>query len=195
MQLFYTSHVKHATQSIASKSLGAYVSESIVPNDFFENLFSDVSQYTIQNKNYRETYLIALVNNSGEDVINVKIKFFLDADTFSKYNIAFVKPTKDPQACDIFEEITNSSALPVHATFQDVTDGSQFDISHIHKDKVLGIWLSRSFDQDKIKPKSCSELANMTIVETIERIEMEIDYDKDSGSTSASVSVSSSVSV
>lgn len=202
MKILYTGATKQGAEQLdASKSLGGLVSGTMLPNDTLSNIFSSASLLSIQNKR-RETKLIALKNNNGDIVSDVSIKFAIESDSICKYKVAFVSPTiASDHVC--FEEIQNPNALPFYATFQDIVDGSEFDLNVIENDAYLGIWLIREFnyDSDDLKSKTCEDWYNLSLVtppadlNQKETFSFTLDYTIGEPSVSNSNSSSSSISI
>lgn len=73
MELFYTgADFYNTTQNNIDKSLGGYLSNSKVPSNMLNNLFSDISKLS-RERGYVETKAIVLKNTSGATKTNVKL--------------------------------------------------------------------------------------------------------------------------
>lgn len=106
---------QEAGQNDVSKSLGGYISSSIVPNGSINALFDTISLNTLKNKP-KETIAIALINKFNEAVANVSVKLVTKADNIGKFKIAAVGVGED--YC--MEHIDNRYAEPIQAEFHDV---------------------------------------------------------------------------
>lgn len=197
MKLYYTNASKpDESQDQANKSLGGYVSDSLIPNDFFANVFSNFSLLDLSTKN-SETYLLALKNTLGKNVDDVILKFTIPDDSKFVFKFAAVTPTYNSCADPEFEKIPNSTSKPMSATFNNVVSGTKYNIGDLNNTKFIGIWLRREFDEDKVVPKTCEELEedyNNNVSESKqETISLEISWSDDQ-SLSVSESASNSES-
>ncbi len=146
--------------------------------------------------------MIALKNNNSDIVNDLLFKFSIELDSICKYKIAFVNPsiTLD-HVC--FEEISNTYALPYYATFQDIVNGSEFNIAELANGAYLGIWLMREYDytSDGLKKKTCDDWFNISEenppaeINQKETLEFTLDYTIGEPSVSSSNSSSLSISL
>ena len=104
-----------APQTDVSKSLGGYISSSMVPNGNVNALFDTISLSTLKNKP-KETIAIALVNKFENVVSNVEIKMVTKKDAIGKFKIAAVNVSEDY----LMEHIENRYSEPIQAEFHDV---------------------------------------------------------------------------
>lgn len=187
MKILYTGASKQdAVQSSPDLSLGGMVSGSQIPNDSMSNIFSAASILSIQNKR-REVKMIAFKNDDGDTDFDLSFTFAKEIDSICKYKVAFVSPTISGD-CSVFEQIINSAALPIYATFIEVVDGSIVNIESLAANAYLGVWLMREFDytSDDLKKKSCADwLAKLEaididpdvgILNTEEHFSFKLDY-------------------
>lgn len=149
MELFYTGAKKFLDeQKKAELSLGGFVSSTKVPNDFFGNLFGEVSAYTID-KNSRETIAIVLQNTTGADVIDVLLHFIFPVGTFVKVEVASVQLTQDTEGSFCMEKIENMRALPFVGTFFEANGiGNAVNLGNLADKAFLGLWLQRTLVPD-----------------------------------------------
>lgn len=104
-----------APQTDVSKSLGGYVSSSIVPNGNINALFDMISLNTLKNKP-KETIAIALVNKFDFNTLNVGIKIVTKKNFIGKFKVAVVEIGND----FLMEHIDNRYSEPIQAEFHDV---------------------------------------------------------------------------
>lgn len=104
-----------APQTDVSKSLGGYISSSIVPNGSVNSLFDMISLNTLKNKP-KETIAIALINKFDKTVSDVEIKIVTKKDAIGKFKIAAVNVSEDY----LMEHIDNRYSEPIQAEFHDV---------------------------------------------------------------------------
>lgn len=72
-KLFYTNADNFLGQQlVADKSLGGLLSSTEIPNDSLNNIFSDISIRTLENK-LEENKLLALINKSENPINNIQI--------------------------------------------------------------------------------------------------------------------------
>lgn len=121
MMLYLTGAASSVAQSEAHqndpmKSLGGYISSSVVPNGAINSLFDLVSMKTIKDKT-KETIAIGLVNKFDKTVSEISAKIVADKKDVCKFKIAAVEV--DDKLC--MEHIENRYAEPMNAEFYDVT--------------------------------------------------------------------------
>lgn len=104
-----------APQTDVSKSLGGYISSSIVPNGSINALFDMISLITLKNRN-KETMAIGLINKFDKVVRNVEIKLVTRKDYIGKFKVAATAVGSDY----MMEHIDNRYAEPIQAEFNDV---------------------------------------------------------------------------
>lgn len=180
MKILYTGATKQgAVQLNPDLSLGHRVSGSQIPNDMLGNLFPSISSLSLQMKK-RNTKMIAFLNDEGEDVGNLQLAFSLPTNGLCKYKVAFVLPTmKGLDAC--FEEITDTSAIPYYATFNEVQNGTVLAIGNLADGAYLGMWITREFNT--VTKKTCADWAQDLItpptVDESETFEFSLSYSND----------------
>ena len=106
---------QEAGQNDVSKSLGGYISSSIVPNGSINALFDTISLNTLKNKP-KETIAIALINKFDSTMTNVSIKLVTKPNNVGKFKVAAVGVGED--YC--MEHIDNRYAEPIQAEFHDI---------------------------------------------------------------------------
>lgn len=143
MRLYYT-NVTGAdnSQSRPDLSLGGFRSISIVPNNSFSNLFSDISCYSIS-ENRDEFIAIALVNETGVDAVNVTLYFDYPEGKQKNVEFAFVTFNADGE----IEVTPNSYATPYNAVFE-AADGiaNAINIGNVLDGEQVGIWFKKVLD-------------------------------------------------
>lgn len=106
---------QEAPQTDVSKSLGGYISSSLVPNGSVNALFDTISLHTLKDKP-QEMIAIALINKFDTNVMNVTVKMVTRKNYIGKFKIAAVNVGAD--FC--MEHIDNRYAEPIQAEFHDV---------------------------------------------------------------------------
>lgn len=122
MRLYYTGSSKPAIpQTNPDKSLGGFMSSSLLPNDFFNNIFSDVSKLSIQNK-LVETRAVALLNEEIDgDVESIRLYYIYPENTQIKLQVAAVRTTLDNCGDPVMEKIPSLRGKPLYATFYEAS--------------------------------------------------------------------------
>lgn len=148
MILFYTGAFSNeAPQVSADKSLGGYVSSSLIPNGRLNNIFSQISKSTVINKK-QEIRMIALKNTTGSSITNAKIYTNI-ADGSVKLKVAAVAPAI-VNGVPVFESIQDSNSLPYQASL-DLHEGevNAINTGIILPNAIIGIWILREIDATK----------------------------------------------
>ncbi len=178
MKFLYTGASKlNAAQIDPELSLGGHISSSVIPNDSLQNIFSEASYLSIQQKK-RETKMIVLKNESSQNGNSIVLTPTLNASSIGKYKIAFVEP--DNNGC--FEQITNSSTLPYYATFQDIVSDTPIDVPNIAAGDYIGIWITREYDftSDDLKAHDkaywIAQLDTPTTPDLQDSLSLKLDY-------------------
>ncbi len=165
MKLYYTGADKfNAVQKDPSKSLGGFISSTIIPNSYIGNIFSEADIKSIKQKEI-EVKCIAVKNDSLATITAVKLEIVLDADSICNYKIGFSEAGTDDCGGKFFEQVINSQALPYDVVFQDITSEEILSLPDIEVDSYLGIWLIKSYKEQqdistypetKVPIKNCS---------------------------------------
>lgn len=132
-------------QNLPEKSLGGYISATIIQNGTLNNIFSTVSKVVVE-KNQRDTRLIVLYNNSSSDIYNVKL--WIDNTVDDNHNniiAAAVSPAFDNCDNPYFEQIASTDALPYQATLAAHNgQGNAIEVGTVASGEYIGIWLSKT---------------------------------------------------
>lgn len=149
--LYYTGSIQpNAIQDSPSKSLGGYVSSSIVPNDVINNLFSDIYWYDLKN-NLKHIRVIAFLNTTDETIDDFTVHVNSHEDNVSKLKIGIIKNAVDEE-CDVkyFETLPNSTAIPQYVGLEEC-EGSvnSLMLNDIPPKHYVGIFIQRELIPDK----------------------------------------------
>lgn len=148
MQFFYTgAQLFQAIQTDPNLSLGGYISNTIVPNNGANNIFSDISYQTAQQQRVEVKGLI-LKNTLGIDTTDVLFGYTYPANANFKVEVAFIQinPTNPQQ----IEKIPTSQSSPYFATFQEAnidtahSINNSVDIGPILNNGNVGVWFRRT---------------------------------------------------
>jgi hypothetical protein len=149
MRLYYTGASKHlAIQGIPSKSLGGYISSSLVPNGVPGALFSNPTQNEII-KGGTKCVLIALRNITASDVTNVAVYYTLTDTELYTLEIGLILPGVDSCSDPIFEAISDSKSLPIGIDFQEADSLlNAIILPSLPQGAYVGIWVKMEIDPD-----------------------------------------------
>ncbi len=117
MVLFYTGAISPDTPSNAFQSLGGFVSNTQIPNNIINNLFSTITKSALQS-NQKETKMIVLKNTLTTPVTGLKIWTVVTSTLFT-LKIAAVSPAFD-SSCNkyYFEQIQSTEESPYQAVLE-----------------------------------------------------------------------------
>lgn len=115
-----------------TKSLGGFVSSTLVPNNSINSLFDIVSQLTIE-KRLPETIAIGLINGDS-DITDIELKIITDNHYQCDFMIAAVG--LDESFC--MEHISSRYQEPLNATFHDATFYRAFVELEVKKSASVG---------------------------------------------------------
>lgn len=171
--LLYTGAQNFDTPQIeASKSLGGFVSSSIIQNDVLNNLFGDITNYTIQ-KSSSDTKCIA-IKNTGPTITDLTIYYESPVNSLFDYFIGAVSPTTNECNESIFEQLQNSESSPYYCTFYNPnTELTKINVGNIAADGYLGLFIKRKFKQSVIdntdfcSTQTIEDLQNQSKLETV----------------------------
>lgn len=145
MRLYYTVISKEGDpQQKPTLSLGGFCSSSPVPNESFDNLFSEITEYTIQN-NVPQYIGLILKNTFDQEADQVKLWMEQDPNDYGKFRVGVVKLTSNGQ----MENIVSPSSKPVYSEFYDVTGEEEaISIPNMKPGEMYGIWVERTLNAD-----------------------------------------------
>src|ERR1035437_3281704 len=119
MKLYYTNPTtEEVVQSDTRLSLGGYKASSPEPNDSFDNLFGEISQFTLS-KNVPEDEYIGLIlkNETTYNIQGITLWFNYGDNPFSVFKIAAVNLTADISGVLKMEHISSRTSKPLYADF------------------------------------------------------------------------------
>jgi hypothetical protein len=145
MKLYYTgSDAYNEAQDDKDKSLGGFKSSTLIPNDLANNLFGDISMYSLNDK-LRETRALIFLNDAGSALTNLYIHFDKATGALGTFEVAAVAITPN-QAGEVFmESIGNIRATPFTGTFveADGVANKQLLSASLADNTYLGLWIRR----------------------------------------------------
>ena len=149
--LYYTGAIQpNAIQDSPSKSLGGYVSSSVVPNDVINNLFSDIYWYDLKH-NLKHIRVIAFLNTTDETLDDFTVHVNSHEDNVSKLKIGIIKNEVDEE-CDVkyFETLPNATAVPQYVELKECEGAiNSLMLSDIPPNNYVGIFIQRELIPEK----------------------------------------------
>jgi 4-hydroxy-3-methylbut-2-en-1-yl diphosphate synthase IspG/GcpE len=140
MNLYYT-NVAYAdqAQNRPDLSLGGFRSSSKVPSADYNNLFGDVSAYSIQT-NKEEYICIMLKNETGVIATAVKLWVSLPTETSFKIEVGATTPTITGEV----ERIQTPYQRPMYATFVSVEgEVNAASLGNIAINGMIALWFKK----------------------------------------------------
>lgn len=188
MKILYTgAKTFEGTQLLSEQSLGGFISSSEVPNDFLNNCFDTISQYTLK-QNKSELRAFALHNELSVTITNVKayINYPDSADsTVGDSNQTFFRlahtSAKADSCGDLYIETVQSYGKPYNVTLVEC-DGvdHQITLPDIPANGYLILYVQRSLDPITQTPLTNDELVDIldgvVVLDKQESAELKIDY-------------------
>lgn len=145
MKIYYTGASEYnLDQRDPDRSIGGFLSSTLTPNDMNNNLFGDISKYTLDKK-LRETKALILKNDTGSTVTNLYFYFDI-ADPYCKFEIAAVVVTPDVNGKVYMEKLQSFRAAPFSGNFTEA-DGVANKVllsASFANNAYLGLWVRRS---------------------------------------------------
>lgn len=163
MRLFYTGGTKSGqAQQIPDKSLGGYVSTVQVVSGVENAVFSELTQFALQERE-RETVMLALMNTLSETVEQIALTFNLPDDDRVSFKYAVVAPTYDASCNEYyFESLQSTKALPVGSQLEVIESATKYTLEYtLAPGEMIGIWLSREIADTALDSLSCSAIKEL----------------------------------
>jgi hypothetical protein len=146
MNLYYTSvTAQDAVQADPRLSLGGYKSASPVPNNSFDNLFGEITQFLLSKTIPEDEYIgVILKNETAAAVENLWLWFDYGTNPYSKILVAAVDLAADSAGVLKMEHIPNRISKPIYADFYEA-DGIENAVSlgNLAVGGMLGLWFCR----------------------------------------------------
>lgn len=147
MVLFYTGADKaNASQKDSKKSLGGFVSSSMIPNGLLNNVFGKLSY--IEMANPESQHRIIVLKNLAADIPAGSLRIYTDHPFGhkAKITIGITEPMIDTISGEpFFETLPEPTALPYYTEFTEYT----LDVPYIHPQVLqngqsIGLFLKRT---------------------------------------------------
>ena len=130
-------------QGESNRSLGGYISNTPIPNNYIGNLFPTISQLSQQEKR-EETRVIAIQNNSGAAFTSFDVYVQL-VDPAATWQMGFQTPVLDDCGDLVIEAVPNAYASPVNVTMQDIVGGNnKLILPNILDQSYVALYIKRT---------------------------------------------------
>lgn len=145
MQLYYSGALKaNLPQIDPSKSLGGFVSSTLIGNGSLNNIFSAITKDTVRNL-YLDCRLIVLKNTTGSTVTAINI--YTTRGTYSFDLTAGVAPAINSCGDPVFESLQDGRSIPFQATLAaHEGSGAAIVVASLADQACIGIWIQRNLD-------------------------------------------------
>ena len=153
LQLYYTSvRGEDDPQMNYYNSLGGYRSSDIFKNDNFDNMFGEISIYTVNNNNRDQYVGLVLKNNYSSTKDNIRLWFERSENCYSKLYIAAVDMVQDENGKYYMEHIKDLHSSPVLSDFYEAEgEENSVDLGSLTAGQQIGLWIKREILVDDIK--------------------------------------------
>lgn len=188
LRLYYTTTKGQEEQQINYfNSLGGYKSANLVANDEFDNIFGEISSYTISNNNENQYIALILKNESVTEKTNINVWFEYPETPYSKLYIAIVDLSEDEDGIKFMENVKSLHSSPLYADFYEVNgELNKALIGNLATNSMVGVWIKRELDLETIQsdlndmvevdPEDEHKVVQKTL-ETSDTIELKFSYD------------------
>ena len=147
MTLYYTNPTaEEYPQSDPRLSLGGYKSSSPIPNDSFDNMFGEISQFMLSKDIPEDEYVgLILKNETANNIQGITLWFDYGDNAFSILKVAAVNLTPDASGALKMEHVPSRTSAPLYADFYEA-DGQEnaVEIGDLEVGEMVGLWISRS---------------------------------------------------
>jgi hypothetical protein len=172
MQILFTGAAKHwGVQTDPSKSLGGYVSSSLVPNGALNNLFPAINKDDVV-RDLKKTRLIVL--KTSLQMTNVRI--WTESAMFATNYIACVQPAmvnNEP----VFEQVPNEFSIPYQAVLVAAEgEDNYINVGDVAANTYIGIWIRR-----QVNTADFTQLDGLPGIEQLTDTELEELIDNQTG--------------
>lgn len=145
LQIYYTiSSGLGDVQKQPSLSLGGYKSSTIAKNAEYNNIFGEISIYTML-KNLKEYIGLILVNEGDVGASNIRLHFVYPEGCQTLWKVAATDMSQDVEGVELIERVATRTTKPFYATFYEA-DGEEnaVDLGSLESGQSMGIWFERS---------------------------------------------------
>lgn len=159
IKLYYTgASAPLEPQTEPNKSLGGFISSTVIPNSRINTIFRDESIYS-KSKNTPEVICIAIKNETAVDLENLKL--FSEISETYEVHAAVVSPSEDSCSNLTFETLESQEELPYYGEFNNVTNlENEILLGTLSGNSYLGLFLQKksSSQNDGNLSSSCEAI-------------------------------------
>ncbi len=172
MRLYHTnSPTLLGEQKNVQKSVGGYLSSSLLLNGSLNNLFQDITWTDLQkSQEIQDVKCLGLVNINDFDVYNVRIHTSLPVDALIELQLGVSSANSTGLT---FERLTNNKELPLSVNFETYdSDSNTIVIDSMPANSAVGLWVKRTLKSFSFQEDS------LPLVDIIKNAGIIIDYDE-----------------
>lgn len=176
-------------QIIPYKSLGGFISNSNIPNGSFNNLFDNISTYSIWNTQGKEYRVIAIKNEFLATLTGLKVWFEYPNDGESEptntniceFRIAYALPTADDCGDLLTEILPTTYSQPYTVTLVGATDEENaLSLPDLESGDYICLFIERKISSATREALSTDDLVAIddgtVTLSTTEDISLKISY-------------------
>lgn len=156
-------------QESGVKSIGGFISNTPVPNDYLNGLFTKISQFAQNKQGSFDMLCIAIKNQQNEPVNGISI--WIENTSIQpacSFEASFVKPAINEANAQYFELLKTRKQKPLYGTpFKKVnqeTDALVYE-NVLGANEYLGLWIKRNVFVKKDTP--CLLESEIETIETV----------------------------
>lgn len=148
MKIYYTvSSGEDSPSNRPSNSIGGYKSSTMVPNDFYNSVFGQISILGLS-RGGDEYIGLMILNEEDSNLSNLKF-WFKDFDNKqSSLEFAAVKPSIDSNGYQFIERLATINSKPQNIIFSHPTEDNPAILGELKSGEMLGFWLHRKIDKE-----------------------------------------------
>lgn len=153
MNIYYTTSAGEGQdQPKTSASLGGFRAGNTVRNDDFDNLFGEISTYTVAQG--RDSYIaLVLKNDLPISAENVQIWIEEEENPYCNYQIAVVEMTEQGESM-VMERTRDMYSRPYYADFNVLSLENKGSLGTMGSGKQFGVWIKRILNRENIESGS-----------------------------------------
>lgn len=153
IKIYYTTTAgQDQPQDKIQLSLGGYKSSTPFKSGELNNLFSEITDYTISVADQDQYIGLIVENNSLSVVETINLWFDYPVDSYSKFYISAVDLSTDSEGLKYMESLNNINCKPVYSEFveADGIDNKQ-DLGYLQPGDSFGLWIKRELNNSIIE--------------------------------------------
>lgn len=161
-------------QNNSSKSLGGWISSSQVPNDFLNNLFSDISFDNIKNKDF--IFRVLAFKNISNTNIDFSVYTETPEDSAVKYEIGLILNSIDSDCnCPYFEQLQSEKSSPYFVTVRECElQENKITLTNVPQNNFVGIFIKQVIkENNQFLNKTCEDFNDEFLLQDSSQIDYE----------------------